>query len=96
MRFEHIGCGGEIDTRAKQCLKCKHKWSYLAFMFTPYEIRQIKETPSAIVKPSKFDWMTPENVARHLPKWPKWVRVLSVVVVLALVVALIIWIRSVL
>jgi hypothetical protein len=63
-------------------------------MFTPTDIRVMREAPGVNPKPGKFDWMTPENVVKHLPKWPRWARILSVGVVLVLVIVLVMWLRS--
>ena len=107
MSFIHVGCGGVIDVKERQCLKCKHKWGRLTFLTTPNEIRQV--TDSRAVKAAALRKKTYQPakhlgglgkvpgvsiIASLLPNWPRWARILLVVVVVVVVVvAYFIWWR---
>jgi len=97
MRFKHKGCGGEVDTKARKCLKCNKKWGRSSFLFAT-DLRPMvgvdgqlktKERPVSekplVGQTSYAKWgdKVPgvSQIASHLPNWPRWVRILVFVVV---------------
>ena len=103
MDLFHVGCGGEIDVKKRQCLKCKHKWGRMAFLTTPNEIRQVVKSKAArasalrqkVDKPTRHaKWA--ENIPgatllpSMLPSWPRWARLLSTAVVLGIITTVIV------
>jgi len=97
MRFYHTKCGGEIDVRSRRCLKCKKKWNPISFRFDPTGIRPIvdrkgRPLPDRIVpKVERKTWGVPYlyTVVSKLPKWPRWARILTTVVVFAAIAVII-------
>jgi hypothetical protein len=90
MKFIHNKCGGLIDPKGKRCTKCKKQWNFLSFIFN----KDISPIPEP-----KVYWsigpLTPQTVAKHLPKWPRWARLLSSVIVIGgLITAVVFLIRS--
>jgi len=44
MSYQHVNCGGEINTKTRTCLKCKKKFGLFSFWLSPTQIRQVTET----------------------------------------------------
>jgi len=90
MRFYHTKCGGEIDVRTRQCLRCKKKWNPISFRFTPSEIRMKQERKTRpAYKPFKQEREVFNKTVSKLPKWPRWARILTSIAVLAIIVVII-------
>ena len=70
----HKGCDGVIDLRTLSCSKCKKHWNSITFAFNN-EMRFIGTVGP--VSTNRYQWLTPENFASKLPKWPKWLRITS-------------------
>ena len=92
--WTHTTCGGTIDTKTRRCLKCTYYWNRRDFFLDPYGIRPvIINTPSAFTPYWEFIEKIPvlgiyaTEVAKRLPNWPRWLRVISVVVVYSLLVS---------
>lgn len=49
MRFVHVKCGGEIDVEKRTCLRCKKKWSRVAFRYDPTGIRPMVDAKGKLV-----------------------------------------------
>lgn len=105
MKFYHTKCGGEVDVRKRQCLRCKKKWSPIAFKFDPIGIRASTEVrPKGVVAPqgSYESWANKlssvpsfaDKLVAKLPNWPKWARRLVTALVLAVVVFIIVKVNS--
>lgn len=95
MKPYHVGCGGEIIN--KQCQRCKKRWNPVSYLTTPNEIRLMPGEPKVR---AAFDKKTGTGVpktaqefASLLPKWPRWARILTVVVILLVIAGIIILIR---
>jgi hypothetical protein len=85
--WTHTLCNGEIDTKTRTCLKCGYIWSRSHFFLDPYGIRPIivhteTEPTTYWTFIDKIPIMGPyaTEVAKRLPNWPRWLRVVSVVV----------------
>lgn len=95
MIYRHIAkkCNGEVDTKSRTCLRCKKHWNWFTFMFSPLSIRMDpKGKPAteavrkvALGKTDYAKWADKYEkiswVASHLPKWPRWARILATVIV---------------
>lgn len=84
--WTHTLCSGEIDTKKRVCLKCGYTWSKRDFLFDPYGIRPvIIHLPSAFTSYWEFIDRIPmvgpyaTEVAKRLPNWPRWLRVVAVI-----------------
>lgn len=110
MRFIHVGCGGEIDTKKRMCLKCKKKWNPISFLTTSSEIRPMVDKRGKPV-PDRVSPTTPRKktyaswadkfpllgrVLRFLPKWPRWARILVVLAFIGLIIVVILILKEVL
>jgi len=95
MRFYHTKCGGEIDTKQRQCLRCKKKWNPISFKLDPTGIRmrQERRQRTTSYKPFKQEREVFNKTVSKLPKWPRWARILTTVAVIAIIVAIIILVR---
>jgi len=89
--WTHTLCSGEIDTKTRTCLKCGYNWSKRDFLFDPYGIRPViihtetEYTPYwAFIDKIPVVGIYATEVAKRLPKWPRWLRVVSVVVTYSL------------
>ena len=100
MRFYHTKCGGEIDVKKRQCTRCKKRWDPIWFRFDPTGIRPLvdrkgKPLPEKyqkwVDKSKKYSLTT--KVVSRLPKWPRWARILTSVIVIAIVIVIIYFIR---
>ena len=85
--WTHTLCSGEIDTKNRTCLKCGYIWSRRDFLLDPYGIRPvIIHTPSIFTPYWEFIDRIPmigpyaTEVAKRLPNWPRWARILAVVI----------------
>lgn len=88
MRFQHVGCGGEIDVKNRQCTRCKKKWNPIAFRLDPTSIRplivggrpapdkdKIDKLNTSIRKANYAKWAEKVPGATILPRLlPKWPR----------------------
>lgn len=102
MIYTHTKCGGMIDPKKRQCLRCKRKWNRFSFWFDPSGIRPTAgEYPPDMVKPKKerqryAKWAEGTPGARLipslLPNWPRWARILSTVLFITAVVLLSLWV----
>ena len=105
MPVQHVDCGGIIDTKKRQCTRCKHKWGLLDFWFNTGEIRPIIESKTVRAEAIRRKTYEPKKHAKwaekvpgatvlpkYLPNWPRWARILSTLVFLAVVVGVILWI----
>ncbi len=86
MPYLHKGsCGGEIKWRPPfpippKCLKCGKTWPVsVIYGLPPDDMKFVLPTP-------RIGGMTKEDVVKKLPKWPRWVRI-TVVSLLLLVAA---------
>ena len=104
MRFIHTKCGGEIDVKKRQCMKCKKKWGFFAFRFNPTGIRPMTDRKGRPVPEESIRRLEGTNwvrkfpgvvrFARLLPKWPRWARILAVSTILVAIVTSIILLVS--
>lgn len=107
MQYEHVHCGGTIDTKKRQCTKCKKKFGRIEFYTNLTEIRPVKSSveeklQSKLVRKevtsyAKWADRLPfvSQFASKLPSWPRWARIVSTFVVYGGVVAgLVFLIRS--
>lgn len=69
MRFTHTKCGGEIDVKKRQCLRCKKKWDPISFRFDPTGIRPLVDKHGK-PKPDKVGGVEKE----HIPSIPRWMQ----------------------
>ena len=100
MILVHKKCGGIINKSNRTCSKCSRKWNIISFLFTPTDIRLVNSRINGEVKPIKKgttsyakwgDYLPGvAQVASRLPNWPRWLRVLSVLITLGVTVGLII------
>lgn len=67
MRYYHVGCGGEIDVKKRQCRRCKKKWDPISFRFDPISIRPIVDKKGRPI-PDKKARFNPETET-SLPRW---------------------------
>lgn len=93
MEFYHKGCGGTIDPVHRRCLKCKKQWNLLSFQVN----NEIRMVPGTLVKTPVNSgelpwWMDKTKFVDKLPKWPRWLRIVTVVLVLSIPISIIIWI----
>jgi len=49
MRFQHTNCGGEIDVKKRQCVRCKKKWDPISFRLDPTSIRPMVDKKGKLV-----------------------------------------------
>lgn len=89
--YKHTKCGGLVKKR--KCQKCGRRWGPLHFIFTT-ELR-----PEGVLEKKRRircdgqehrTWIerkfpSSQTVADVLPQWPRWVRILASLVVLALI-----------
>ena len=88
----HTKCGGEVNVLRRTCTKCKKKWGLIAFLIDPTGLRigkeVIKESPTSYSKwADKLPYVG--LVAERLPDWPKWARILSLIVFLLLLTGIV-------
>lgn len=98
MDFYHSKCGGYIDPVSRECKKCHKKWSKISFLLDPRGIRVLPGTMVGVKvanskgKSSYAKWADKVPgagaFASKLPNWPRWVRILSVVILFGLVILL--------
>ena len=102
MRYIHTKCGGEIDVKKRQCTRCKKVWNPISFRLDPYGIRPMLDRKGRVmpdrVKPkqqvkSYADWG--EVFVNKLPHWPRWARILTTVVFVAIAIVIILYVRRV-
>ena len=100
MRYIHSGCGGEVDTRKRMCLRCKKKWNPVSFMLTTGEIRPMVDKKGRLVEgPTKKELRHAKPYAKwadkvpgagwfagKLPEWPRWARILVTLAFIGVVV----------
>jgi len=102
VRFQHTKCGGEIDVKKRQCMRCKKKWDPISFRLDPTGIRPMvdkKGRPAPggqdikKLKKQYAGWADSVpgagKFAGILPKWPRWARITATVAFVAVVVTLI-------
>jgi len=90
--YVHTECGGEIDVKGRECIRCKKKWNPISFIFDPTGIRPVKvRVPyEPIKKPvtyAKWGDKIPGvgTIASLLPNWPRWARILAVIMVIGII-----------
>lgn len=90
MGYYHRKCGGDIAVLTMHCKKCGKRWNPISFLFNN-DIRMAAPTP----KERKPILLTREAFIDKLPKWPRWARILSSVIVLGgLITGLVLLFRS--
>lgn len=94
--YIHTECGGEINTKGRRCTRCKKKWNPISFIFDPTGIRptKVRVPYEPMRKPTthaRWGDKIPGvgTIAGLLPNWPRWLRILSVVVIIGIVVFII-------
>lgn len=97
MPYIHMGnnCGGEISFWSRRCKKCKKKWPITAlFGAKPpwdmgYVIEPKKERKGATY--AKWADKVPgaAYIAQRLPNWPRWKRILAVIIIGAIIALII-------
>lgn len=96
MGYIHKGCGGEIRWWGifpvpPKCKKCGKTWNPLVIYGPPrgdmiYDIQP--KTPATYANwADKFPFTG--LIASLLPNWPRWARILSVVVVIGIVIVIV-------
>ena len=88
MRFVHTKCGGEIDVKKRQCMRCKKKWDPVSFRLDPTGIRPMVDGRGRLVPGGedieklrkqfasgkrKGALPTGKSYASWLDKLPKWI-----------------------
>ena len=108
MNYIHRKCGGSIDTTKRVCAKCGKKWDRVSIWTDSTNIRLSPHgSPSSAVgskiigtgQTSYAKWGNKVPVvwwvASRLPNWPRWARILSVLIVyggsLALLISFFRW-----
>lgn len=92
VRMEHRKCGGEVSISRLKCLKCgKHFYSPLAlinpFYFAfPRYVNFPEPTRKTL---ASYKGIQPIGLAKYLPNWPRWARILSFSIVMAISIGLI-------
>lgn len=106
MAYAHKHCGGYISMSKRRCTKCGKKWTFFKFWLDPTlakkHIQIVPETQEKFqeklanrhTKGSYSSWADRlpgvGTVASILPRWPKWARITTVVVILLIIVGLLI------
>lgn len=100
MPYYHTKDGGEISLWARRCCICGHNWPLVALFKYPPP-RDMKFLPSKPIqvqdkgKTSYSKWADKvpgaSQFASRLPNWPRWARLLSVLIILGLVFGGIVW-----
>jgi len=93
MRYKHLHCGGEIIGR--KCQRCHKYWSRAGFLLatdvrpltdSKRRLREARTKGVTSFREAKSKGVaSTKRVVSFLPKWPRWARVLTSLVVLALV-----------
>lgn len=106
MKYIHTPeCLGTIDLKKRQCSRCRKKWNRFSLWFDPKGIRPVREAGDVRVLTKQEEVTTVQRlikqrvpgghqvvaIANILPKWPRWARVLSTVVVASGIVGLVTW-----
>ncbi len=107
MGYQHVGCGGAIDTRGRKCLRCKRTWGLFSFWFNTSSIRPVLVTKGPdkgkvvtkasypIPKYSYTNWRDNPWVLSFtsiLPNWPRKTRL--TISALLLLIVLVGWLWS--
>ena len=71
LEYSHVGCGGMIDKKAKQCTRCKHKWGFFSFYLNAGEIRPVKINRKAAKEATRIAIKSRAQQKRDT-KHPKW------------------------
>ena len=79
----------------RQCMRCKKKWDPISFRFDPTGIRPMRDRKNR----PKFDKVLKrerdvfDKSVSKLPRWPRWARILTSAVVIAIIVTIIVLLR---
>lgn len=98
MPYYHLKCGGKIRLWSRKCSKCGYKWPLSAlFIYPPPRnmtkfIVERKERKPVTYAKWADRYPLVNVVARALPNWPRWARILSVCLFLLVIVLLFIFI----
>jgi hypothetical protein len=82
MPYYHERCGGEIVFWKRKCSKCGHTWPLSALFETNVPKGMTKFVPK--VANVKVPTITPQDIARKLPKWPRWLRIASSIAIIGI------------
>jgi len=102
MRYIHTRCGGVVNYKKRQCTKCRKKWNFFSFWFNPNDIRAQAEPKVKVTSKRRPITASPrwtdtipgaDWFVNLLPKWPRWARILSTIVFVAIVVVIVYLIR---
>lgn len=66
MRFTHTKCGGEINTKTRQCKRCKKKWDPISFKIDPVGIRPMVDSKGRPKLDRKHEEKEPVS---SIPRW---------------------------
>jgi len=85
----HTKCGGRVEKRT--CTKCKKRWSFFGALLDPSGLRQAyipdekpKTRKTANISGWAKNYPTISTMAERLPAWPRWLRLLVTILILAL------------
>jgi len=94
MKLLHVGCEGTVDSLTRSCDKCGKKWGVVTFLVTTKELRPLPSYRTGGSEPKVIKIPTKEQFVSKLPNWPRWARLLTVAVILAILLGVILFIRS--
>jgi hypothetical protein len=99
MAYYHKKCNGRISILRRKCTKCGKTWPISAwFQYPPPKdmtrfIVETRKEPTSYAKwGDRFPFVG--IIARALPNWPRWARILVLCILIALVVVITIKIRG--
>jgi len=107
MDYTHRGCGGSVDKKKKQCIRCKKKWNAVSWYTTTELVPVTESRKDRLAKRAARPPRQPTSyaawadsipfvgfVASHLPNWPIKYRVLSVLLFYIGLIVLVVWLWS--
>lgn len=95
MPYYHIKCNGKISILRRKCNKCGKKWPFMALLRYPQPSDITKHAwgekkPTTYAKwADKYPFVN--VIARLLPNWPKWARILSTSIIILIVILVFIY-----